>query len=236
MSKRQYFKNYNKLYYKKNKKQLKERHRLYYQKNKKKIKKQVLKYAKSHKKQLLRWRRKHYKKNKVKMLRYFRKYRKNHREETNARNKKYSSKPEYKKKMKQLHKKYKQKNRLRIRKVKLKWVKLNYRIDPVFRLARLLRQRIHSVLKGDQKAGSAVRDLGCSVEFLKQYIEKKFYAHMTWKNWGRIWELDHIKPLSKFDLTDREEFLKACNYRNLQPLTIKDHRKKTLEDIKRTTG
>jgi len=49
-------------------------------------------------------------------------------------------------------------------------------------------------------------------------------------NWGEVWELDHIKELHTFDLTDRDQFLKACNYMNLQPLTIEDHKKKTRGD------
>jgi hypothetical protein len=53
---------------------------------------------------------------------------------------------------------------------------------------------------------------------------------MTWDNWGKIWELDHIVPLWKFDLTNREQFLKADNYTNLQPLTIEDHKKKTANE------
>jgi hypothetical protein len=104
--------------------------------------------------------------------------------------------------------------------------------DPIFKLTHNLRGRLAQAVKNGWKSGSAIRDLGCSIEFLKQYIESKFYANMTWDNWGEVWELDHIKPLFRFDLTDREQFLIACNYKNLQPLTIEDHRKKTIEDIK----
>ena len=41
---------------------------------------------------------------------------------------------------------------------------------------------------------------------------------MTWENI----EIDHIKPVSKFNLDDEEEFLHCCNYSNLQPL-LKSH-------------
>ena len=42
---------------------------------------------------------------------------------------------------------------------------------------------------------------------------------MNWKNYGfRGWHIDHIKPLSSFDLSDRNQLLEACHYTNLQPL------------------
>ena len=64
----------------------------------------------------------------------------------------------------------------------------------------------------------------------KPYIESKFYGDMTWDNWGTVWELDHIVALHLFDLTNRKQFLKAINYKNLQPLTKSDHLKKTLKE------
>ena len=39
----------------------------------------------------------------------------------------------------------------------------------------------------------------------------------TWENHGE-WHIDHITPLSSFDLSKREQLLTACNYANLQPL------------------
>lgn len=103
--------------------------------------------------------------------------------------------------------------------------------DLNYKISCSLRTRLRQAIKGNQKTGSAVRDLGCSIEFLKNYIAAQFHDGMTWDNWGKVWQLDHIKALWRFDLTDREQFLKAVNYRNLQPLTIKEHKKKSAKEF-----
>jgi hypothetical protein len=87
------------------------------------------------------------------------------------------------------------------------------------RLSKRLRTRLRNALCGKYKSGSAVRDLGCSIEELKIYLESKFQPGMSWDNYGKDgWHIDHIKPLSKFNLSNPEEFKKACHYTNLQPL------------------
>ncbi len=114
--------------------------------------------------------------------------------------------------------------------------------DPSFKMTLLLRSRLSAVLKGRNKVGSAVRDLGCSPEELKIHIESKFYRHlitgieMTWENWGMgdgKWNIDHIKELASFDLTNRDQLLLACNYKNLQPLWFDEHITKTKEFMER---
>ena len=98
--------------------------------------------------------------------------------------------------------------------------------DANFKLAYLLRIRISKALKGGSKSGSAISDLGCSVEFLKHYLEERFQPGMTWNNHGE-WHVDHSKPLSHFDLKDRAQFLQACHYTNLQPMWAKDNLRKS---------
>lgn len=80
-----------------------------------------------------------------------------------------------------------------------------------------LRTRIGKIVVRKQKAGSAIKDLGCSYSKFVSHIESKFKDGMSWKNYGK-WHIDHIKPLKLFNLSNREEFLKACHYTNLQPL------------------
>jgi hypothetical protein len=104
--------------------------------------------------------------------------------------------------------------------------------DLEFRIQRALRARITSAIKRSTKTGSAIRDLGCSIDELKTYIAGQFRGGMTWDNWPSVWHLDHIRPLCSFDLTDRDQFVAAAHYTNLQPLLVAEHRIKSQNDRK----
>jgi hypothetical protein len=157
-----------------------------------------------------------------------REYQKTHRSSISVYKKKYDQKN--REKIKEYSREYRIKNKDRINKENKKYVCKKRQRDPAFMLACRLRSRIWAVLNIDQKTGSAVRDLGCSIDELKERFESLFYDRedgtpMTWDNQGE-WHIDHIKPLASFDLTDREQFLEACHYSNLQPLWAEDNLKK----------
>ncbi len=105
---------------------------------------------------------------------------------------------------------------------KAKRRKEQYKTDIRYKLMLNLRRRMHKLIKRQERNGSAVKDLGCNFDFFKQYLESKFQLGMTWENYGQ-WHLDHIYPLSRVDLTDREQFLKVAHYTNYQPLWAKDN-------------
>lgn len=108
-----------------------------------------------------------------------------------------------------------------------KIAKERYSSDLNYKLRSVLRARLNQALKHNLKSGSAVNDLGCSVEGLKTYLESKFKMGMTWDNWSRNgWHIDHIEPLSKFDLTNELELKIACHYTNLQPMWASENIKK----------
>ena len=113
------------------------------------------------------------------------------------------------------------KNHKKTRNIKLR---NRYKIEPNYKLTVLLRTRLLKVLNRNTKTGSFIKDLGCSVEELKQYLENQFKPGMTWENWSfKGWHIDHKIPLSKFDLTVRNQFIKAAHYTNLQPLWAKEN-------------
>lgn len=107
-------------------------------------------------------------------------------------------------------------------------MKLKAKTDLEYKLTKKVRDRFKKALKGNYKRGSAIKNLGCSINFLVKYLEERFSAGMSWDNYGRYgWHIDHIKPLSSFDLTDTAQIDLACHYTNLQPLWASDNLKKS---------
>lgn len=103
-----------------------------------------------------------------------------------------------------------------------------YANDIQFKLTVTLRNRLRAAIKGNFKSGSAVRDLGCTIEELKARLESMWHPGMTWDNYAIDgWHIDHIKPLSSFNLEDPEQLKEACHYTNLQPLWAIDNLKKS---------
>jgi hypothetical protein len=122
----------------------------------------------------------------------------------------------------------KNKNVEKIRARRNKYNKFKRETDIQYKLSSILRRRLSKIIKRKTKIGSAVKDLGCTISELKKHLESKFQDGMTWENHGSTgWHIDHIKPLSSFDLSNRKQFLQACHYTNLQPLWAKDNLSKS---------
>lgn len=203
-------KNYNKDYYESNKDKLKISKKNYYKINKDKIKV-------------------YYDSNKDKICSYQKAYNESNKDKRKVQKKVYYEANKDKIKVyynsnKDKIKVYRKANRDKIN----SYIKNKKKTDIQFKLSCNLRARLHSAINGNYKSGSAVKDLGCSIKELKQYLESKFLPGMTWDNWALDgWHIDHIKPLSDFDLTDRQQFLEACHYTNLQPLWATDNLSKS---------
>ncbi len=95
-----------------------------------------------------------------------------------------------------------------------------------FRIADNLRRRVNSALHGKLKQSSALELTGCTVGELLSHLESKFVGDMDFGNYGKVWEIDHIVPCAKFDLSILEEQVACFHYTNLQPLSVEENRKK----------
>lgn len=135
--------------------------------------------------------------------------------------KKYRQSDSYKKSLK----KYREKESYK--KYTREYMSLKRKTNIHFAISARLRGRVRDAIRNNKKNGSAVKDLGCTLGELKNYIEERFDKKMNWDIFltGQI-HIDHIIPLVSFDLTDRVQFLKACHYTNLQPLWAVDNIKK----------
>jgi hypothetical protein len=96
--------------------------------------------------------------------------------------------------------------------------------NPLLVLVNLQRNSIYRVLKRSNlsKTQSTIEYLGCSAEHFMDYLKLKMTPDMTMDNI----HIDHIKPVSRFNLDDPDEFLDCCHYTNLQPLLAKDNLEK----------
>jgi hypothetical protein len=93
-----------------------------------------------------------------------------------------------------------------------------YARDPSYKLAKLISARCRDAVKHSYKTGRAIDALGAPIDEVRRHIERMFAPGMSWENFGRKWQLDHIRPLAGFDLTDPAQFAEAFHFLNLRPL------------------
>jgi hypothetical protein len=122
-----------------------------------------------------------------------------------------------------------EKNRHWVRKFDNKYKKEKRKLDPRFKLRCNLRIRICIALKKSRakRFHKTEEIIGCSITYLRQYLESLFSPGMTWENHShKGWHVDHIEPCIRFDLTDPVQQRKCFHYTNLQPLWAADNLKK----------
>ena len=105
--------------------------------------------------------------------------------------------------------------------------------DPAYKVKVNIRKRVRNALKCKGLVSKGcIRFLGCSSKELIDHLESKFQPGMSWDNYGTHgWHIDHIKPLSSFDLTQEESLKVVCHYTNLQPLWAEDNIRKSNKTV-----
>ena len=187
-------------------------------------------------------------KNKEKISKYNKKWYENNREKKLKKNKEWVEKN--KEKYKKIRYEYRQKPEIKekIRKVAKKWDKnhseqKNERMRKYrnkvkntisFRLKNMMSAAIYHSLKRNKKGHRWEKLVGYTVDKLREHIEMQFEPWMNWDNWGILnnnknkWQIDHIRPISSFDITDEkcENFRKCWSLKNLRPLKASENIRK----------
>lgn len=177
-----------------------------YQKNKERAALQSKKRYEEKREEILKQQKEYYKKNKDKVL---------------AKNKRWNE--EFKEEREAYLKQYYQENKVKYRKRSRDWHR-KFRKTPKGRLVNTLRARLSSVTRGLKNEETTKSLIGCSYEEFKHHIERQFQDGMTWDNYGvHGWHVDHIIPITKFDLSQEEHIKKCFHYSNLQPLWAKQN-------------
>lgn len=121
-------------------------------------------------------------------------------------------------------------NKKRKRKI-LKYLSDRYKNDINYKFKTNLRNRIRYIIrkKGNNKTNKSSILLGCSIEFLKEHLQKTAiqngYNKFDINNYsGRKYHIDHIIPINAFsDLGQKQQQLICFNWKNLQILTAKEN-------------
>jgi len=92
--------------------------------------------------------------------------------------------------------------------------------DPLDKFKRAIRGRIWYALS--IKTHRTVHYLGCTPLEYQQWIFC-YDQNYNLDNHGKVWHIDHVIPLSRFNLEDKDEQMIAFNWRNTMPLSAKEN-------------
>jgi len=134
-------------------------------------------------------------------------YRQENKEAICAQKKEYYQKN--KERIKQWNEKHKEKRNARLRERRLQ--------DRNFAAVNSMRIRISRLLQG-KKDTTFDKYVGCTKVNLIKWLTHQFTEDMNWENYGYTWHIDHVVPVTFFDL-DKAEDKQACfHWSNLKPL------------------
>jgi hypothetical protein len=115
-------------------------------------------------------------------------------------------------------------NRIKMKQLQRDWTQLKRNTDRIFKIKSNLKTRLSAIFN-KKDIDKHVDFLGCNY---KLYVDWIFYeeSKFTAENHGKEWEIDHVIPLSHFDLEDDFELYLAFNWRNTLPLTCIENMQK----------
>lgn len=220
-----------------NKEAKREYDRLWYLRNKEKVKEAANRRYQTNKEAVLAYQKQYYELKKDEICERVKRYNNSHPEVHRAADKRYRSRNEEKERNRN-------RNRYDIEKGRTWRNKNRDHFNEYFRerymknvqhaICVRLRTRLRRMLKiqSGTKFAPMLDLIGCSLPELLRHLEQNFLPGMSWEN-RKLWHVDHIRPCASFELTDPEQQRQCFHWSNLQPLWATDNirKGKRYEDI-----
>lgn len=92
-----------------------------------------------------------------------------------------------------------------------------------YKLVSNVKNRISNSIKNGQVYSSKQELIGCTLGFLRNWLEWQFDSKMSWENMGSYWHIDHVQPCSSFNFEDK---IHSYIWTNLRPLEAKQNLQK----------
>jgi hypothetical protein len=98
------------------------------------------------------------------------------------------------------------------------------RKDGRYRASAAMSLRIWLCLKG-KRGASWGKLVGYTRSELVTHLERQFRGRMSWPSFGRVWHIDHIRPISSFQFSNYEDqgFQDCWALSNLRPLLKREN-------------
>lgn len=152
---------------------------------------------------------------------FCREYKRKNREKISAYNKQY--KAQHKEDISAYNSRYNKENRNDIQKRQTKQHKERRSNDENYKIACRIRGVLNKFINNNIKT---MKYLGCDKLFFLNWLEYNFDENMSHDNHGKYWSLDHIIPVSYFDLTKEEQIYQCFNWSNIRPIIAINNQKR----------
>ncbi|WP_299078947.1 hypothetical protein [uncultured Paraglaciecola sp.] len=108
------------------------------------------------------------------------------------------------------------------KKDKARFARWKHKNDPNYIVYQRLKTCMNKHIKRKTDSIKWSKYLKCTTQELIDHLEKQFLNGMDWGNKG-LWHIDHIIPVSSFDLTREEDIIACYRLSNLRPLWSGDN-------------
>lgn len=91
--------------------------------------------------------------------------------------------------------------------------------DPGYKLMCNYRNRIYEcLLKHDVRQMKKIKMLGTTKYMFEKWMKYQFDDNMTFDNYGTYWQIDHVKPIASFNISNEDEAYECFSWKNCRPM------------------